>query len=100
MRYPGSHYLTLLVMISRQVVTSTASLGLGNEEAEEIYYNTAERGFGEFYVYGSCFWVDHFRVSTLELLLDNIDIVKFYKVSSKKPDWADVRLRLYDCAKF
>ena len=38
---------------------SGTNLGLRDEEeteeAEEIYYDPAERGFGEFYVYASCF---------------------------------------------
>jgi hypothetical protein len=72
----------------QQPVPSEVSHGLRDEgkaeEAEEIYYNPAERGFGEFYAYASCFWVDHFEVCTPELLPDIPDIVKLCKANSKR----------------
>lgn len=55
----------------------------GTRESKEIYYDPAERGFGEFYVYASCFWVHHFEVCTLEFLPDIADIVQLCKASSK-----------------
>ena len=81
-RYLGSHHLTKPVMMSG------TSLGLRDEEeteeAEEIYYDPAERGFGEFYVCASFFWVDHFKVCTPDLLPDISDIVKLCRASSKR----------------
>ena len=72
----------------QQPVPSKASLGHRDEEdakqAKEIYYDPAERGFGEFYVYASCFWVDHFKVGTPEILPEISDIVKLCKASSKR----------------
>ena len=57
---------------------------VNEEEAEEIYYDPVQRGFGEFYVYASCFWLEHFKVSAPELLPDMSDIVKLCKASSKR----------------
>ncbi|KAJ9653673.1 hypothetical protein H2198_007184 [Neophaeococcomyces mojaviensis] len=72
----------------QQLVPSGTSLGLRDEEetkeAKEIYYDPAERGFGEFYVYASCFWVDHFKVVTPEFLPNISDIVKLCTASSKR----------------
>lgn len=67
-----------------QVVPFIATQGLRNEqEAKAIYYDPADRGFGEFYVYASCFWLDHFRESPPELLPNMSDIVKLCKANSK-----------------
>lgn len=34
-----------------------------------IYYDPAERGFGELFVYASCHWIEHFGVISAEPLL-------------------------------
>ena len=65
-----------------QVDSCGASQGFGNEEV--FYYDPAERGFGEFYVYASCFWLDHFQVSAPENLPDTSDIVKLCRASSTR----------------
>lgn len=54
------------------------------QEAKELYYNPSERGFGEFFVYSSCFWVDHLKASALEGLPDTADIVTLCKAKSKR----------------
>ncbi|KAI4268987.1 MAG: hypothetical protein LQ337_007536 [Flavoplaca oasis] len=54
------------------------------QEAEQLYYDPSERGFGEFFVYASCFWVDHFKVSAPELLPNTSDIVTLCRAKSKR----------------
>ena len=72
----------------QQLTPSQTSLGLRDEketkEAQDVYYDPAERGFGEFYVYASCCWLDHFKAGTPELLPDIPDIVKLCTASSKR----------------
>lgn len=53
-------------------------------KAEQIYYDPSERGFGEFFIYASCFWVDHFKVSAPECLPDISDIVRLCRAKSKR----------------
>ncbi|KAL8847007.1 MAG: hypothetical protein Q9221_007920 [Calogaya cf. arnoldii] len=54
------------------------------QEAKELYYDPSERGFGEFFVYASCFWVDHFKVSAAESLPDTSDIITLCAAKSKR----------------
>ncbi|KAL8901698.1 MAG: hypothetical protein Q9207_005067 [Kuettlingeria erythrocarpa] len=54
------------------------------QEAKHLYYDPSERGFGEFFVYASCFWLDHFRVSAPISLPDSSDIVTLCKAKSKR----------------
>ncbi|KAL8753763.1 MAG: hypothetical protein Q9199_004811 [Rusavskia elegans] len=54
------------------------------QDAKHLYYDPSERGFGEFFVYASCFWVDHFKVSALEFLPDTSSIVKLCRAKSKR----------------
>ncbi|KAK4450251.1 hypothetical protein QBC34DRAFT_403144 [Podospora aff. communis PSN243] len=47
-------------------------------EEDDIHYDPSERGFGEFFVYASCHWVDHFgAISTISLLpkLDDVELL-------------------------
>ncbi|KAK5232289.1 hypothetical protein LTR47_006502 [Exophiala xenobiotica] len=68
-----------------QADPSGAYQGPGNgTEGTEIYYDPAERGFGEFYVYSSCFWPDHFKASAPERLPHTSDIVKLCRAGSKR----------------
>lgn len=68
-----------------QAGSSGASKDLINEEeAKKIYYDPVQRGFSEFYVYASCFWLDHFKVSAPKLLPDMSDIAKLCKANSKR----------------
>ena len=73
-----------------------ASQDLENEgDAKKIYYDPAERGFGEFYVYASCFWVDHFKMSDPDLLPDMMDIIKLCSANSRRrlQNWLEQRCR-------
>ncbi|KAL8892444.1 MAG: hypothetical protein Q9192_005610 [Flavoplaca navasiana] len=54
------------------------------QEAKQLYYDPSERGFGEFFVYASCFWVDHFKVSAPEFLPDTSDIVTLCRAKSRR----------------
>lgn len=54
------------------------------QETKQFYYDPSERGFGEFFVYASCFWVDHFKVSAPELLPNILDIVALCRAKSKR----------------
>lgn len=69
----------------RQLDSSEKSRDLENkQEATKLYYDPSERGFGEFFVYASCFWVDHFKVGAPELLPETSDIVTLCKAKSKR----------------
>ena len=75
-----------------QVDSFATTRGLENEQgAKNVYYDPSERGFGEFFVYASCFLVDHFNVTAPEYLPDTSDIVssveqsrKGYKIGSSR----------------
>ncbi|KAL8760990.1 MAG: hypothetical protein Q9184_002842 [Pyrenodesmia sp. 2 TL-2023] len=54
------------------------------QEARPLYYDPSDRGFGELFVYASCFWVDHFRVSAPDCLPDTSDIVTLCRAKSKR----------------
>ncbi|OAP59319.1 hypothetical protein AYL99_06617 [Fonsecaea erecta] len=70
---------------SGQADSSGAHQGPGNgTDGTENYYDPAERGFGEFFVYSSCFWPDHFKVSAPERLPPTSDIVKLCTAGSKR----------------
>lgn len=65
--------------------SSRVSPDLRNDkEDKEIYYEPGQRGFGEFFVYASCFWLDHFKVSAPELLPHVSGVVKLCDTSSKR----------------
>ncbi|KAL8707336.1 MAG: hypothetical protein Q9225_007773, partial [Loekoesia sp. 1 TL-2023] len=69
----------------QQLDSSEKNGGLENkQEAKQLYYDPSERGFGAFFVYASCFWVDHFKVSAPEFLPDTLDIVTLCKAKSKR----------------
>ncbi|KIW52361.1 hypothetical protein PV05_08003 [Exophiala xenobiotica] len=71
--------------LAQEPDSTGAGQGLDNEEdAKNIYYDPAERGFGEFYVYASCFWVGHFTMSDPDHLPDMVDIVKLCSASSER----------------
>lgn len=66
-----------------------ASLGQGqdsedNHEIQHIHYDPSERGFGEFFVYASCFWLDHFKVAESRLLPPVSDIVTLSSANSRR----------------
>ncbi|KAL8921899.1 MAG: hypothetical protein Q9208_005503 [Pyrenodesmia sp. 3 TL-2023] len=54
------------------------------QEAKQLYYDPSERGFGEFFAYASCFWVDHFKVGAPDCLPDTSDIVTLCRAKSKR----------------
>ncbi|KAL8927590.1 MAG: hypothetical protein Q9172_001300 [Xanthocarpia lactea] len=54
------------------------------QQTEQLYYDPSDRGFGELFVYASCFWPDHLRVSAPELLPDTSDIVTLCRAKSKR----------------
>ncbi|KAL9580025.1 MAG: hypothetical protein Q9212_004742 [Teloschistes hypoglaucus] len=69
----------------QQLDSPDKSRDLGKrQEAKELYYDPSEREFGEFFVYASCFWVDHFKVSAAEFLPDTLDIVTLCRAKSKR----------------
>lgn len=52
-----------------------------------IHYDPAERGFGELFVYASCFWSKHFGSITSEECLPNLaDIENLCKAGSRRLD--------------
>ncbi|KAH6627225.1 hypothetical protein B0J18DRAFT_426830 [Chaetomium sp. MPI-SDFR-AT-0129] len=54
-------------------------------EQDMLHYDPTERGFGEFFVYASCYWVDHFgAVSAASLLPALGDIERVCQAGSKR----------------
>ncbi|KAL8764965.1 MAG: hypothetical protein Q9209_007792 [Squamulea sp. 1 TL-2023] len=51
---------------------------------KQVYYDPSSRGFGEFFGYASCFWVDHFEVSAPDHLPDTSDIVALCRARSRR----------------
>ena len=78
-----------------QQVDSASDQGLEKaQETKYLYYDPSESGFGEFFVYASCFWVDHFRMTTPESLPDTSDIVRLCRAKSKRlQNWAGQHCR-------
>ncbi|KAL8777275.1 MAG: hypothetical protein Q9194_002649 [Teloschistes cf. exilis] len=63
----------------QQLDSPDKSRDLGKrQEAKELYYDPSEREFGEFFVYASCFWVDHFKFDFDSDFLDPLVIVSLY----------------------
>ncbi|OAQ60441.1 NACHT domain-containing protein [Pochonia chlamydosporia 170] len=53
-------------------------------EEGAIHYDPTERGFGEFFVYASCHWVDHFGAITTPSLIDFASIEKLCQPGSTR----------------
>ncbi|KAL8906672.1 MAG: hypothetical protein Q9171_006175 [Xanthocarpia ochracea] len=69
----------------QQLYSSEMSQSLENkQQTEQLYYDPSDRGFGELFVYASCFWPDHLRVTAPELLPDTSDIVTLCRAKSKR----------------
>lgn len=56
----------------------------GQRKADQLCYDPSERGFGEFFIYASCFWLDHLKTSAPERLPDTSDLVKLCRAKSKR----------------
>lgn len=54
------------------------------QETKHLYFDPSERGFGEFFVYAACFWLDHFRVNAPICLRDISNIVTLCRAKSKR----------------
>ncbi|KAL8836220.1 MAG: hypothetical protein Q9170_002997 [Blastenia crenularia] len=64
------------------------------QEDKELYYDPSERGFGELFVYASCFWVDHFETSAPGFSPNMSDIVSLCRAKSKRlQNWAGQHCR-------
>ena len=60
------------------------------ETAESTCYSPSARGFGEFFVYASCYWLDHFQAVPWELSPDVSDIVSLCRATSTRLcNWVD-----------
>ncbi|KAL4727903.1 hypothetical protein ACLX1H_004600 [Fusarium chlamydosporum] len=55
-----------------------------NWEEGIIRYNPADRGFGEFFVYASCHWIDHFRSVVAEPLPDLRSVERLCEANSTR----------------
>ncbi|KAG4282239.1 hypothetical protein FPRO04_13360 [Fusarium proliferatum] len=55
-----------------------------NWEEGMIRYDPADRGFGEFFVYASCYWIDHFKCVVAEPLPDLRSIEKLCQANSTR----------------
>ncbi|KAL4881143.1 hypothetical protein BJY04DRAFT_218660 [Aspergillus karnatakaensis] len=59
-----------------------------------IHYNPADRGFGEFFVYASCCWLDHFGATTSKPLPALARIERLCHAGSKRLDtWSQQHCR-------
>ena len=56
-----------------------------DQKSHPMFFNPSERGFGEFFVYASCFWVDHFKAVALpQDLPSSSDLVKLCAARSQR----------------
>ncbi|SPO00078.1 uncharacterized protein DNG_02930 [Cephalotrichum gorgonifer] len=72
----------------------TGRLGTSHSDTTEssapMCFNPAEHGFGEFFVYASCYWLDHFCVTAWESSPHISDIVLLCRAKSNRlRNWAD-----------
>jgi NACHT domain len=67
-------------------------------EEDMIRYDPTERGFGEFFVYASCYWLEHFGVVTVEPLPSLASIENLCRAGSTQLfNWTQQNCRP-DCA--
>ena len=67
-------------------------------EENMIHYDPSDRGFGKFFVYASCHWLEHFGAITTEPLPSLVDIENLCKVGSTRlSNWIEQKRRP-DCA--
>lgn len=67
-------------------------------EQDMIRYDPADRGFGEFFIYASCHWLDHFGAITVEPLPSLSSIENLCQAGSTRLDnWIEQNRRP-DCA--
>jgi hypothetical protein len=63
-------------------------------EKAMIRYDPTERGFGEFFVYASCYWVEHFSAITRHSLLDLASIERLcHPGSTRICNWIEQNRR-------
>ena len=63
-------------------------------DKEDEHYDPARRGFGEFFVYASCYWLEHYRTSNQELAPKIKDIIQLCRAGSKRlNNWVGQKCR-------
>lgn len=63
-------------------------------EKDKIRYDPADRGFGEFFVYASCHWLEHFGAITVEPLPRLLSIENLCQASSTRlKNWIEQNRR-------
>jgi Ankyrin repeats (3 copies) len=65
------------------------------QKSHPMSFDPSERGFGEFFIYASCFWVDHFKAVALpQDLPSSSDLVKLCTAKSQRlKNWIAQRCR-------
>ena len=64
------------------------------ESSAPLYFDPAESGFGEFFVYASCYWLEHFQLASWEHSPDISDIVRLCRAKSNRlRSWVDQHCR-------
>ncbi|KXJ86797.1 hypothetical protein Micbo1qcDRAFT_125400 [Microdochium bolleyi] len=58
---------------------------LSNADAEEGFYNPADRGFGQFFVYASCYWLEHMQKANIQSPVDLADVLT---LADERNRWA------------
>jgi hypothetical protein len=79
-----------------QLPGSTANTsGLVNDQGvKELCFNPSERGFGEFFAYASCFWLEHFKAAAPDAIPSTLDIIRLCKAKSTRlRNWIEQNCR-------
>ncbi|KAH7035969.1 uncharacterized protein B0I36DRAFT_265433 [Microdochium trichocladiopsis] len=58
---------------------------LSDAEAEQGYYNPTDRGFGQFFVYASCYWLEHMHKANIQLPVYLADVLS---LADERNSWA------------